>query len=55
MMTESHPMDLSGERLIESLKISPSKIVVQSPTANTLRNNAVKEMDRTVGEGKSLA
>ena len=41
IMAESHPKDLSGERMIQSLKISPSKIVDQVPTAIALRNNAV--------------
>ena len=41
--------------MIQSLKISPSKIVEQVPTANMLRNNAVKEMDCAVGDGKCLA
>ena len=31
IMAESHPKDLSGERPIQSLKISPSKIVEQVP------------------------
>ena len=55
MMNRSYPMDLLGEILIQSLKISPSKIVVQSPTANTLRNNVVKEIDYIVGGGKCLS
>ena len=41
MMAESHPKDISGERLILFLKISPSKIVEQVPTAIALRNNAI--------------
>ena len=39
IMAESHPKDLSVERLIQSLKISPSKIVEQVPTAIALINN----------------
>ena len=55
MMAESHPKDLLGERLIQSLKISPSKIVKQVPTAIAHKNNAVYRRDCAVDEEKSLA
>ena len=55
MMIGSHPKDISGERLIQSLKISPPKLVEQAPTATALKNNVVKRRDCTVGERKCLA
>ena len=47
--------DPSGERLIQSLKIPISKLAMQTPTVNVLINNAIKERDRAVGDGKCLA
>ena len=55
MVAESSPKELSGERLIQSLKISPSKIVEQVPTAVAHINNAIYRKDCVVGEGKCLA
>ena len=55
MMNRSHPIYISGERLIQFLKISPSKIVEQVPTTNVLRNNAVKELECAVGDRECLA